>query len=207
MGIDGRAVLTTRRASTGGFGVFTRDPIRAGSLILEYGGAVVRGDELPSPYPADGDRYLQIGPDLYRGPSGGFDDYVNHSCDPNCWLRINGDRVVQIALRDIAAGEELTFDYSTTMLDDGWTMPCACGSPSCRGTVAEFAKLPAEVRKRYRDLRIVPAYVQAATEPRPRKTEITKTRKSENTEGEIRSLPWERGNPAGGSRRIRRIGR
>lgn len=157
--IDGQAVLTTRSASTGGLGVFTRDPIRASSVILEYGGAPVRGDELPSPYPTDSDRYLQIGPDLYLGPSGGLDDYVNHSCDPNSWLRIADGRVVQIALRDIAAGEELTFDYSTTMSGDDWTMACACGSPSCRGTVAEFAKLPAAVRKRYRDLRVVPSYV------------------------------------------------
>jgi hypothetical protein len=76
-------------------------------------------------------------------------------------LRISGDRVAQIALRDIAAGEELTFDYSTTMSGDDWTMACTCGSPLCRGTIAEFTKLPASLRKRYRKLRIVPAYVVA----------------------------------------------
>jgi hypothetical protein len=156
-----REAALTLRPSNGGLGVFTRDPIRAGSVILEYGGPVVRSVELPSPYPADGDRYVQIGADLFLGPSGGLDDYVNHSCDPNCWLRISGDRVAQIALRDIAAGEELTFDYSTTMSGDDWTMACTCGSPLCRGTIAEFTKLPASLRKRYRKLRIVPAYVVA----------------------------------------------
>ena len=84
---------------------------------------------------------------------------MNHSCDPSCWLRITADQFALIALRDIAAGEELTFDYSTTMSGDDWTMPCACASALCRGTVSEFATLNAVTQRRYLELGIVPAYV------------------------------------------------
>ena len=57
--------------------------------------------------------------------------YINHSCDPN--VAIEG-QIVLVAMRDVAAGEELTHDWATT--DDGdYAMTCRCGSPHCRGTI------------------------------------------------------------------------
>jgi len=57
--------------------------------------------------------------------------YTNHSCDPN--LAIQG-QIVLVAMREIAAGEELTNRLGHT--DDGdHEMACRCGSPRCRGTV------------------------------------------------------------------------
>ena len=49
------------------------------------------------------------------GPRGNWARFINHSCDPNCatepWI-VNGDKRIGIfALRDIAKGEELTFNY------------------------------------------------------------------------------------------------
>jgi hypothetical protein len=58
-------------------------------------------------------------------------DRMNHSCEPNCGVR---GSVVVVARRDIAAGEELTFDYGTTDTV-GLTMECKCGAPTCRGVV------------------------------------------------------------------------
>lgn len=59
--------------------------------------------------------------------------YGNHSCRPNTAPAgpLQDDR---IALRDIAAGEELTIDYAA-MSPLGWEMPCTCGAPGCRGIV------------------------------------------------------------------------
>ena len=52
---------------------------------------------------------------------------ANHSCDPNLGLRGQGDLV---ALRTIAAGDELTYDYSLTVprsiFTRGWRLACAC---------------------------------------------------------------------------------
>ena len=105
------------------------------------------------------DRYLQIGRDRYMGPSGRIDDLINHSCSPNAGLRFTDDGVFLVALRPIAPGEEIAWDYSTTLADPDWSMQCACGSPECRGVIRAFALLPAEVQDRYRAMGIVAPYL------------------------------------------------
>ena len=71
---------------------------------------------------------------------------LNHACDPN--VGVEG-QIVFVALRDIAAGEELVLDYA--MMDDhDETMACHCGASSCRGTVTgKDWQLP-ELQRRYR---------------------------------------------------------
>ncbi|HUI70510.1 MAG TPA: SET domain-containing protein-lysine N-methyltransferase, partial [Spirochaetia bacterium] len=103
---------------------------------------------------------LQIGPDLYIGASGGLDDYINHSCEPNAGLRISGTTVDLYAIRDIKPGEEILFDYSTTLDEDDFTMSCQCSTPSCRRVIRDGKYLPPEVWQRYLLLGIVPEYVQ-----------------------------------------------
>lgn len=56
--------------------------------------------------------------------------FVNHSCDPNC---LGGGYDFELAVRDIAEGEELTGDYGSMNPDD--VFPCACGLPQCRREV------------------------------------------------------------------------
>jgi hypothetical protein len=103
---------------------------------------------------------LQIGPDLYIGESGQADDFVNHSCQPNAGMRIEATDVRLVAIRDIATGEQITFDYSTTMDEDDFEFDCLCGSPVCRGRVGDFKHLPASLRQHYDQLGIVPKYNQ-----------------------------------------------
>ena len=74
---------------------------------------------------------------------------INHSCDPNTYIRtIAGDRYV-VALRAIRPGEEVTFDYCVN--GDGDTAwDCSCGSPACRRRHRSgFFHLPEEVQARY----------------------------------------------------------
>lgn len=56
--------------------------------------------------------------------------YVNHSCRPTC-LAPGLD--FELAVRDIAAGEQVTDDYGTLNLE--WSFECRCGEPTCRGRV------------------------------------------------------------------------
>ena len=56
--------------------------------------------------------------------------FMNHSCGPSS-LYTGWD--FEIALRDIAPGEELTDDYGTLNLEESF--PCACGLPVCRKTI------------------------------------------------------------------------
>jgi len=65
----------------------------------------------------------------------GMAAFVNHSCDPNCESDQIDNRIWIIALRDIAAGEELTYDYNIYDADPGDLATCHCGSSNCRGTM------------------------------------------------------------------------
>ena len=63
----------------------------------------------------------------------GLGAYLNHSCDPNCEVDEIKGRVWIFAMRDIASGEELVWDYN--LYDDDDPAPCHCGSRKCRGTM------------------------------------------------------------------------
>jgi uncharacterized protein len=143
------------RTGIHGRGVFTDEPIVRGAHILDYTGPFLRYEQTtPETYA------LQIAPDLYIGESGSFDDFVNHNCDPNSGLLIDGTQVRLMAIRDIEAGDEIFFDYSTTMDEDDFEMHCRCGSPVCRGLVRDGKHLPEDVWNRYLALGILPEYVQ-----------------------------------------------
>ena len=144
-----------------GEGAFATRPLKSGELIMQFRGSIVRRADMPYPYPENDDHYVQVGKDEYMGPSGGLDDFVNHSCDPNAGLKIDSRGVVLVAIKKINNDEEVTWDYSTTMFNDDWAMKCMCGSPICRGQIREFRYLLPDLKKRYIDLGIVPEYVFA----------------------------------------------
>ena len=57
--------------------------------------------------------------------------YINHSCEPNTFMRCTPERAEFYALRDIASGEELTVDYIESQHDG--RLRCRCGARNCRG--------------------------------------------------------------------------
>jgi len=59
--------------------------------------------------------------------------YINHSCQPNAFMKILYNHILFIALRDISPGEEITIDYESTLHSD--KKRCTCGAPLCRGTI------------------------------------------------------------------------
>lgn len=71
--------------------------------------------------------------------------FINHSCEPNVGFAGN---VVLVAMRDVAAGEELTTDYAL-FDDDGGAMACRCGTPSCRGVIDGRDWRRPELQRRY----------------------------------------------------------
>jgi SET domain-containing protein len=126
--------------------------IRKGTRIVEY-----RGERLSS---ADVDRRYERrvrGPDhtfLFLVRRGVYVDasrrgndarFINHSCEPSCEAVLDDGRVFIEAIRDIAVGEELTYDYALDPDDRprrSWksAYPCRCGSRRCRKTTVD-AKL------------------------------------------------------------------
>ena len=81
--------------------------------------------------------------------------YTNHSCDPNCMVRVSiGSReIALLALRPLSEGEEITIDYDTFEYEvEHLPGPCRCGSPRCRGTIAGYKHLSPEVKARYGEM-------------------------------------------------------
>jgi SET domain-containing protein len=136
-----------------GRAVYTRSGHPAGERLLEYWGPRATFAEAAGrPH----DHIMEVGDGVVFLPTGGLDDFLNHSCDPNCRLDYQPDgRVFLVALRDIAAGEELSFDYATTTTADGvdafpdWRLKCTCGTANCRGDVSCAEELPMECLRRY----------------------------------------------------------
>lgn len=140
------ANLVVRQTDAKGRGVFAVDPIAAGRRILEFQGWL-----LPTERLTDDMLAMQVGPDLWLASDGTLlDDCVNHSCDPNAGFR-DGTPVLY-ALRDIAAGEEIGWDYSTSIGWPGWTLACRCGSPRCREVVRSWGELADADRERLRPI-------------------------------------------------------
>ncbi len=70
--------------------------------------------------------------------------YLDHACEPTTRIR---DRVV-IAVRDIGAGEGVTFHYCTTEYDMATPFECHCGSARCLGTIRGARHLTPAQRRR-----------------------------------------------------------
>ena len=142
-----------------GKAVFANKAFRKGEEIIEFKGKLFSYEQLPKPYDEVEDNYVQIDKNLYMGPSGDFDDFFNHSCNPNSGIKIMGKRVILIAVKDIKKSEEITWDYSTTMDEDDWEMNCMCQSKNCRKIIRDFKYLPKEIQQKYISLGIVPKYI------------------------------------------------
>lgn len=146
--------FSARRSAIHGRGVFALVDIPAGSVLLEYRGRLLRhaeADDLYGDSVESGHTFLFTLNDEYvvDGNVGGNSArWINHSCEPNCQALVYPDaggdpardRIWIEALRDIAAGEELGFDYGivleerhTPRLKAIWA--CRCGAPSCTGTM------------------------------------------------------------------------
>lgn len=143
-----------------GKAVFATEGFAEGDEIVAFSGKRLPAHRLPRKLLGRGDRFVQVAEDAYLGPSGAVDDLINHSCDPNAGLRFRDEAPVLIALRPIAAGEEITWDYSTTLSDPEWRLACACGSPRCRREVRAFDTLPEERRRWYLARNVVAPYLR-----------------------------------------------
>lgn len=95
----------------------------------------------------------QVGPDRWVR-HGGLGPKVNHSCDPNCGVRLNdGQAFDYVARRAISTGQELTFDYAMRNYTiDHFPLVCLCGAAQCRGSVTGWKDLPAARKTDYGQL-------------------------------------------------------
>ena len=123
-----------RSTDNRGDGAFAIAPIARGETVAVFGGFPVSRAQLETLPEERKRRSIQIDSDLFlvSGETREPGDMVNHSCDPSCGMR--GDIVV-VAMRDIAVGEELTYDYAMSDASDYDEFPCGCGAAGCRGMI------------------------------------------------------------------------
>lgn len=125
-------VLTADR---GGHTVVARLPIAKGELIVVWSGTLI-DDQAICDLPQDVKRYsLQVEENQYLVSLTDCEpaDYVNHSCEPNAGL---SGQIALVAMRDIAAGEEISYDYAMSDGSSYDEFECGCGSQRCRGVVS-----------------------------------------------------------------------
>jgi hypothetical protein len=136
-------------------GVFTNIKIPANSIILEFGGDLHDISKLAGP------DVLQVGSNFYLSPSGNIGDKIRHSCNPNSYLHIVGQRAFLYSIYVIEPDTEITFDYSTNSTDtlDTWQMQCTCGSFNCRKVISGFHYLNETQQEEYKNKGLVPLFM------------------------------------------------
>jgi hypothetical protein len=148
-----------------GKAVYAAQGFAEGDAIVRFTGRRFRVDRVPSALRGASDRFVQVTPDHFMGPSGQIDDLINHSCAPNAGLRFAGGTVTLIAVREIAAGEEITWDYSTTLAESNWHMICQCRSADCRRVIGNFSTLAPERQEWFRARNLVAPYLRRKDQP------------------------------------------
>lgn len=119
-------------------GLFAVELIEKGELLIDYtssAGRYIAAKEADALFKSGNDYMLQVDDDLFIAATTDDEiedaDHINHSCDPNIGVK---GRLQFVAMRDIAVGEEITFDYGMTDTSE-YDIECNCGKPSCRGKV------------------------------------------------------------------------
>ena len=127
--------------------MFALQDLAEGETLIEYVGEIISWDEAQDRHPHDPKDpnhtfYFHVNEDrvidaLHGGNSS---RWINHSCNPNCEADEENERIFIKALRNIKAGEELSYDYGL-IIDEPYTKklkaeyPCWCGHANCRGTL------------------------------------------------------------------------
>jgi len=141
-------ILQVKHSNVHGTGLFALEFIPKDTKIIEYEGEHIGWEEADERHPHNSnDPYhtfyfqLESGSVIDGGVGGNESRWINHSCDPNTEAyEEEGERVFIYAIKDIAAGEEVTYNYRL-VLDEDYTpelqacYKCCCGSKNCCGTM------------------------------------------------------------------------
>ena len=176
--------IEVRNSKIHGKGVFAAKRIPKGTRIIEYIGERISHKEADDRYadhdPNDNHTFLFIVDRktvIDGGRKANAARYINHSCNGNCESAIAERRMFIDAVRDIAKGEELGYDYEIGRdkndppnVDEIYA--CRCGSPKCRGTMLWPAKRPVKKKKAKKKVA-----AKTAVKKTSKKTKVSKKKK------------------------------
>lgn len=136
--------LLVRKSKIHGYGLFTKETIAEGQMIVEYQGQMISqsvADEREKKYEemGIGSCYmfrLDENTIIDATRCGNLARFINHSCDPKAYARVvtvenNEKKIVIFAKRTIETGDEVTYDYKFPIEEEA--IPCDCSAPNCIG--------------------------------------------------------------------------
>jgi uncharacterized protein len=157
--LSGRGLVAARRSRIHGSGVFALRNIRKRQEIVHYLGKLRTHEDVDETYAVaddDGHTFYFTLNDKYvvdAARGGNVARWINHSCRPNCEAVTEEDpsgdprkdRILIQAIRNIAAGDELSYDYGISIdgpvtAKEAALWACRCGAPNCAGTLLEPRK-------------------------------------------------------------------
>ena len=129
-------IVRVGRSATG-LGLFAIKTIPRNAYIVTYRGPVLSTEEADR-RERHGARYmfeLNSRWTIDGSPRYNLGRYLNHSCRPNAQPVVRKGRIVIVALRSIAPGEEITYDYGREYFDY-FFKETGCRCAACRAKTA-----------------------------------------------------------------------
>lgn len=129
-----------------GFGLFTCEDLKPGTLVMEYVGEIVTQEQMNErarKYFAQGQPhfyFMTLRPNQIIDATckGNLSRFLNHSCSPNCetqkWIVKGKIKIGLFTLKSVKAGTELTFDYKFVRFGKE-PQKCLCGESNCTGFI------------------------------------------------------------------------
>ncbi|QQR50031.1 SET domain-containing protein-lysine N-methyltransferase [Candidatus Nomurabacteria bacterium] len=145
---DSRIVL--RQSENKGNGVFANKAIPQGTVVSYVDGQIHYAQKESEVYVHASNHAVPFHKYFYRNGFNTDAVKLNHSCEPNCYVK---DLFFVTTMRDIQAGEELTYCYGLFCNSD-WENPegvCHCGSKECLGKILPWRELPQDFKIKYFD--------------------------------------------------------
>jgi len=163
-----KTIFTVKRSRIDGKGIFASRGFEKGEVICSMKGRKVSIGELKRLYAFGKERIddpLQIADNVYLDLKEPY-VYFNHSCSPNSGM---AGVCTLVAARKVKAGEEITYDYSTTEWTNDelwkinwtqlWAFKCKCHSSKCRKKITSFPRLPEKIKEKYYAERLLPGFI------------------------------------------------
>ena len=131
-----------------GHGVVAERDFKQGEIIAIWRGSIITEREAVALTESQRSQLLQVGNDEFLVTSKELlaVDFINHSCEPNCGFT---DDNTLVAMRKIAAGETVTFDYAMSDTKSIFDFDCWCGSSKCRQRLTGNDWQLPDLQKRY----------------------------------------------------------
>ena len=138
-----------------GRGLFARRGIRKGEIVAIKGGHILDRRALARVKGKIAESYIQIADGFFIGAATAAEVkrnklFINHSCAPNVGIL---GQIIFVAMRDVRAGEELTYDWAMEENIPAQT-ECRCGAATCRKILTGRDWTKPALRRKYRRVRL-----------------------------------------------------